>query len=164
MSKQLVFLASLALRQEMEGVSFDPRETGGLTWEGGVAGVLFWLAVYGVWRLLGWWLESRRARIRWAALRRWLPPMMCAMACASLGAARLWPDEGEPVFLAVVLVNLPALLLLLPLNWLLDSAPQWLRAGLLLIGSWPAWYVVVRIMEWRAGARELVTLRLDRRE
>jgi hypothetical protein len=165
--KKLSVLAPLGCAlfgQEGGTIRFDPRETGELTWQTGLIGLLFALACCGLWKLVTWLLETKRAKINWAKLRIWWPTAMLLWAWVMLALSARNDSWGTEVLLLVFgLLNFPALAAVAMLLALLNGAAHpavWLN---ILVGSFTMWsgnYILVRLAEWRAWINAAISLHL----
>lgn len=160
----LLFAGCSASAQEPD-VGWDPRETGQLTlsWQTVLIGLLMALACGGIWKLLMWFLESRRSSINWPRARLLWPTAMLAWGLVILAMfAKIesggWAADAITGVFAVV--NFPALILAAGILELFRQPPGWFR---ILVGSSAVWggnYLIVRLAEWRAWLNVSTSLHL----
>ena len=149
-----------------EEVGFDvPTDAGGtnLTWQGVLYLLLFAAACGGGWKLLIWFLESRRERIRWRRVRCWWPAAMVAWGWImfGLGTLNVRPEWlFVPLCVMFVIVNLPALILTGIILQLFPEPAGWLSATVGSIAIWVGGYIMVRLAKWRAWANAPTSLHL----
>ena len=124
------------------------------------------LALVGVWKLLVWFLESRRESFNWEKARLWWPAGMTFLGWAMLGLVNhgesFQPVSGV-VLSVFVLLNLPPLLIVAMMVRLLDNtfhAPLWAQLVAGSMTMWSSEYLLVRLAEWRAWSNMPVVLRL----
>lgn len=160
----LLWWSGVALGQENGDATFDLRDDAPTpTWQDLVIWLTLGLAVFGLWRLLTWWVERRREASRWRKLRLWWPTIMLVFAWLLLALpaeSGRWTWGRDAFLIAFSLVNLPGMIIDSLVLGLLDPATVWLR---ILIGSFAIWsgnYFVIRLAEWRARERIPIALRL----
>jgi hypothetical protein len=165
----ILFAAVRVLHGQGEEPAWDPHESGGLTlgWLTTLLGILAALGFCGLWRLFIWFLESKRSRINWRADRYWWPTAMLVwtwmMAVLDAGGG-----SGGVVFDAILLiyalVNLPGLIVVVPVLDLcgrLAAWPRWIAGS---IGMWATSYVIVHLAEWRAWINTPISLHIGDKE
>ncbi len=161
-----VYGAFVQLAHAQDGsIAFNPRETGELTlnWQTVAVGLLFSLGCYGLWRLLIWFLETRRARIEWRRVQYWWPTAMVlwgwiVVALFARNESSSWLFNAH--FWVFSVVNFPVLLLVAAVLEVLHQPSSWQR---LLVGSiamWVGWHLLVRLAEWRAWINAPISLNL----
>jgi hypothetical protein len=104
-------------------------------------------AAYGGWRLSIRFLESRRERINWHAVRIWWPTAMLVLGLFLSRQGSRVPELIGGIFGAL---NLPAVLLVVGVLGLLGDVPMWLAIVAGSVTMWGASYCTVRFVEWRA--------------
>ena len=146
-------------------MEWDPADSGGmnLTWQGVLGGLLFALACGGAWKLLTWFLESRRTRIRWRRVRYWWPTAMLVWGWIMLGLLARNESPGwlfSALFVVFGLMSFPGLILTAAIVGPFDQLAPWLRALTGSIVMWVGWYLMVRLAEWRAWTNAPISLHL----
>jgi O-antigen/teichoic acid export membrane protein len=165
----LALLGCALFGQEGEVVGWDPRETGELTldWKTLLIGLLLALACCGLWKLLMWLLESRRAAVNWTKVRIWWPTAMLVwgwVLLALFARNESWGSAFDAVLFVFGLLNFPVLVVVGMLVGLLNQTVHpavWVQ---LLVGSLTMWsgdYLLVRLAEWRAWINVPVSLHLS---
>jgi hypothetical protein len=140
-----------------DGITWDPVETGQMTWRGMLGVFAVVAACYGIWRLFLWLLERRRDRIPWNVIRLWWPTVMVAAGLLILALPSNLVERSLAVFAAV---NLPALVVTGLVLGLVEDAPVSIRISVGSVTMWAASYAFIRFLEWRAFLRAPVRLDL----
>lgn len=146
-------------------VEWDPRETGELTftWKTVLIALLLALACCGLWKLLMWWLESRRAAINWPKVRLWWPAAMLGwgwVILAMFTKRESWGWVFDATLGVFGVLNFPALLLVAAILESVDQPAIWVRVLIGSSGMWATNYLMVRLAEWRAWINVPVSLQL----
>lgn len=138
------------------------------TWQLGLTGVLVTGASAAIWKLLIWFLESRRGEKHWARARIWWPSVM--LLWGGLLLAAMEARNGslgwmlEVVLLLFAAFNLPALIvtgiLIRQLNGPL-SPIQWINVLAVGLTMWVVNYFIVRLAERRVRVHAPISLRLS---
>ena len=161
----VVFERAILGQEQGASVEWDPADSGGmnLTWQGVLGGLLFALACGGAWKLLTWFLESRRTRIRWRRVRYWWPTAMLVWGWIMFGLFARNESPGwlfSALFVVFGLMSFPGLILTAAIVGPFDQLAPWLRALTGSIVMWVGWYLMVRLAEWRAWTNAPISLHL----
>jgi hypothetical protein len=131
-----------------------------------VPSILVVLILAGYWLGVIWLARRYRTRIDWRRLRRWLPLVMSALMlplpllCDNHSSALL-RRTAETFAAVVVVLNLPVLAVDGVLNWTFRFDVTGLGGATLLFGgNWLGWYCVLRVIESRIEAHEIIALGL----
>jgi hypothetical protein len=158
-------LAGVIQGQESISITFDPRETGELTWMSGVGLFSICCALYALWTVLIGFLQKHRATLPWHALRFYLPTMTLSSAWLVFGVARSsrlsLGGAGELLLGIFALANLPGVLVGGLTLTGVDLAPGWLQFILGSAGWWVGWHAAVRLAEWKAWVNVPVALKIE---
>ena len=136
-----------------------------MRWSEAAYDVLVFLGLYGAWRCVRWFIESRRATIPWRALKHGVPSATLVggwVLSWMTGAVENGPHAvaAERIAGFFYTITFPgvagagASIAAFNLIHDMDKAPVWERLIAGSVGWWLAWYGVVRFLEWRAWANE----------
>ena len=162
----LVFFGRAVHGQDESTVTWNPRETGELrlTWETVLIGLLMALACCGLWKLLMWFLESRRSAVNWTKVRLWWPTAMLAwgwVMLAMFNRSESWGWVFDAIGIAFAVLNFPALIVAAAILESFGTPSVWLRIAVGSLAVWGGGYLLVRLAEWRAWINVPTSLNLS---